>query len=894
MKKPIVGILAHVDAGKTTLSEALLYNSGMIRKMGRVDHQDAFLDHFELEKKRGITIFSKLARMQFLDVDMTLLDTPGHVDFSAETERTLQVLDYAILVVSATDGVQAHTETLWKLLMQYEVPAFLFVNKLDLLYDAGMTETLNEEGSDLLKSEDNPFMQTEKAAKLSDGIETVLSELRTKLDSRIMDFSNPDAVMEDIATNDEEAMEQYLKTAKVDEDTIRGMIAERKIFPVYFGSALKNNGIKNFMEGLNQWFCELSYPEEFGAKVYKIGRDDQGNRLTYLKVTGGELKVKGVLGDEKVDQIRLYSGAKFDLAKKAEAGMICAVTGPLKTYPGEGIGIEAQTKEGVLSPVMTYRMIPPKGMDSLVLLKKVKELEEEDPMLHVLWNEEHQEIHVQIMGKVQLEVLQSLMKERFDVDVTFGTGSIVYKETIAAPVEGVGHFEPLRHYAEVHLLLEPLPQGSGLVFDTEVSEDELDLNWQRLVLTHLEEREHRGVLTGAAITDMRITLVAGKAHIKHTEGGDFRQATYRAVRQGLKSGECILLEPYYAFELTVPNEQIGRTMNDMQLMSGTFLPPETLSDGMTLLKGMVPVSTALDYMSEVHAYTKGRGQLKLSNGGYGPCHNAEEVIEKRGYDSEKDHFNPTGSVFCEHGAGTYIPWDQVRDYMHVQSKALQNDTHFETEEERLLRKADADKRRRGKAASEGFGKELEEIMLREFGPIKRREYGNGNTRYISDGKNVSGEVFQKKYKKKTQKPAENYLLVDGYNIIFAWDELKELAKGNLDAARGRLMDILCDYQGFTKCRLILVFDAYKIKGNPGAVTKYHNIDVIYTKEAETADMYIEKVTRQIGQEHRVRVATSDGLEQMIILGHGAMRVSAREFELEVADVKEKVRSIIEV
>ena len=874
MKKPIVGILAHVDAGKTTLSEALLYNSGMIRNMGRVDHQDTFLDNYELEKKRGITIFSKLARMKFLDVDMTLVDTPGHVDFSAETERALQVLDYAILVISATDGVQAHTRTLFRLLMDYQVPTFLFVNKMDLAC-----------------KEDSVQATTGLMAQLKKELHEGMTDF-TSICGDSQEKWDAEAV-EEIAGSDEEAMEQYLETGEIAEDVIRRLIVERKIFPVYFGSALKDQGIKAFMEGIDQWFCACSYPEEFGAKAYKIGRDDQGNRLTYLKITGGELRVKGLLQDEKVDQIRLYSGSKFELTKKAEAGTLCAITGPVKTYPGQGIGIEAETGEGILSPAMTYQMIPPDGMDAALLLKKVKELEEEDPMLHVVWNEEHQEIHVRIMGKVQLEVLKSLMKERFDVDVTFGTGSIVYKETITAPVEGVGHFEPLRHYAEVHLLLEPLSQGSGLVFDTEVSEDELDLNWQRLILTHLAEREHRGVLTGSAITDMRITLVGGRTHIKHTEGGDFRQATYRALRQGLKSGECVLLEPYYNFELTVPNEQIGRTMNDMQMMSGTFEPPQTLSEKMTLIKGRVPVSTSLDYMSEVHSYTKGEGQLKLSNGGYGPCHNAEEVIEKRGYDSERDHWNPTGSVFCEHGAGVYVPWDQVRDYMHVESKVLQNDTHFETEEERLQRKADADRRRREKAATEGFGKELEEIMLREFGPIRRREYGSGNTRYISHGESVTQEAYQKKYKKKPQKPIEQYLLVDGYNIIFAWDELKELAKANLDAARGRLMDILCDYQGFVKCRLILVFDAYKVKGNYGFATKYHNIDVVYTKEAETADMYIEKVTKKIGQEHRVRVATSDGLEQIIILGHGAMRISAREFYEEVMDVKEKVRSMID-
>lgn len=866
MKKPIVGILAHVDAGKTTLSEALLYNSGMIRQLGRVDHQDAFLDHFELERKRGITIFSKLARMQFLDMQMTLLDTPGHVDFSAEAERTLQVLDYAILVISASDGVQAHTETMWKLLERYHIPTFLFVNKMDLVNQS-----------------EQEFIERKSI---------ILKELQSKLNSGIIDFSDISNVMEDIASNDEDAMEAFIENDSIEDAMIQRMIATRTIYPVYFGSALKNEGIKLLMEGMNQWFCDLEYPEEFGAKVYKISRDDQGNRLTYLKITGGELKVKGMLLDEKVDQIRLYSGGKFDLTKTAEAGMICAITGPVKTYPGQGIGIEDEGAEGILSPVMTYQMIPPADVDASQLLKDVRILEEEDPMLHVVYHEEHKEIHVQIMGKVQLEVLKAQMAERFHVDVSFGTGSIVYKETICKPVEGVGHFEPLRHYAEVHLLMEPLPEGSGMIFDTDVSEDELDLNWQRLILTHLAEREHRGVLTGSAITDIRITVVAGKAHVKHTEGGDFRQATYRAVRQGLKSTECQLLEPYYAFELTVPNSQIGRTMNDMQLMSGIFQPPETLDEEMTLIKGRVPVATALDYMSEVHAYTKGRGKLILSNGGYGPCHNAEEVIEKRGYDSEKDHFHPTGSVFCEHGAGTYVPWNEVHKYMHVESKKLQNDVHFESEEERLLRKAEAMRRRKEKAAIEGFGKELDEIMMREFGPIKRRSYGSGSTRYVSDGKDVSADTYKAKQKAKPKKVVDNFLLVDGYNIIFAWQELKELAKDNLDAARGRLMDILCDYQGFTKCRLILVFDAYKVKGNYGTVTKYHNIDVVYTKEAETADMYIEKVTKQIGHEHHVRVATSDGLEQIIILGHGALRISAREFENEVRDVKEKIRELI--
>lgn len=856
MKRIVVGILAHVDAGKTTLSEALLYNNGAIRQMGRVDHRDTFLDNSELEKKRGITIFSKTARIRLPEAEFTLVDTPGHVDFSAETERTLCILDYAVLIISAADGIQAHTETMWKLLMQYQIPTFLFINKTDLLH----------------------------ASECDDGKKELISALKQKLYDGITDFTKPELVMEDIAANDESAMEEYLETEALRDETIQEMIVQQKIFPVYFGSALKNEGVREFMDGLCRWCCFLQYPDEFGARVYKVARDDQGNRLTYLKVTGGELRVKGFLGEEKVDQIRLYSGEKFDLTKKAEAGCICAVTGPLKTYPGQGIGAESKAEEAVLSPVMTYRMIPPKEIDAAVLLQKVRLLEEEEPMLRVSWDEEHKEIHVQIMGSVQLEVIQSLMTERFGMDVSFGTGSIVYKETIAEAVEGVGHFEPLKHYAEVHLLLEPLSQGSGLILDTDVSEDELDLNWQRLVLTHLAECEHRGVLTGSAITDMRITLVGGKAHTKHTEGGDFRQATYRAVRQGLKSTESILLEPYYAFELTVPNEQVGRAMSDMQRMSGTFLPPETLSD-MTLLKGLVPVSTALDYMSEVTAYTKGRGRLKLSNGGYAPCHNANEVIEAIGYDSETDVQHPTGSVFCEHGAGTYVPWDRVRDHMHVVSRVLLREKQQQDKED--------DRIRERKKASEDFGKELEEIMLREFGKPKRREYSERKTRYVVNKKAVSDDAYRQQRKAKSQKPKDNYLLVDGYNIIFAWNELKELAKDNLDAARGRLMDILCDYQGFTGCHVILVFDAYKVKGNNGTTTRYHDLDVVYTKEAETADMYIEKVTKKIGGEHRIRVATSDGLEQLIILGHGAMRISAGEFEQEVMEVKKQIREKIE-
>lgn len=877
MKKIVVGILAHVDAGKTTLSEALLYRGGTIRKQGRVDHQDAYLDNFRLERQRGITIFSKQAKAVFEEMEMTLLDTPGHVDFSMEMERTLQVLDYAVLVISGTDGVQAHTETLWKLLEEYHIPTFLFVNKTDLL-----GETFTEEKR-----------------------ESMMKSFQERLNSSIVDFTKEAHMMEEAAMCGEEAMEEFLEKGSLSKETIALLTAERKLFPCFFGSALKLHGVDEFITGMKDYCCELAYPESFGARVYKIARDEQGSRLTYLKITGGSLKVKGILNGEKIDQIRIYSGNRYETVDEVFAGCVCAVTGPAMTYPGQGMGIEEEAAKPVLSPVMTYQVLLPEHTDPAVVLPKLKELEEEDPGLHVVWNASLGEIHVQIMGKVQLEILKEIIKERFDIEADFGTGSIVYKETIAAAVEGVGHFEPLRHYAEVHLIMEPMPQGSGLVFDSSVSEDELDLNWQRLILTHLGEREHPGVLTGSAITDMRITLAGGRAHLKHTEGGDFRQATYRAVRQGLKSGESILLEPFYDFELEVPGEQIGRAMSDIQRMQGNFEPPETLGDT-SLLKGRVPVASSIDYMSEVNAYTKGRGRLKLQFGGYGPCHNAEEVIERIGYDSEEDVENPTGSVFCSHGSGFYVNWNEVPDHMHLEScmaKDSRNQGEGREQEEGGKQEAvqgENDKaggskgREKKKREWSGYAdKELEEIMLREFGPVRRREYGSRSTRYIAGGKSVDAGEYYKKHRDKNAKPAENYLLVDGYNIIFAWDELKDLANANLDAARGRLMDILCDYQGFTKCHLILVFDAYKVKGNPGEVGKYHNIHVVYTKEAETADMYIEKVTKEIAPNHRVRVATSDGLEQLIIMGHGAMRVSAAEFYSEVMDVKEKVREIIE-
>lgn len=871
MKKIVVGILAHVDAGKTTLSEALLYRGGTIRKQGRVDHQDAYLDTFTLERQRGITIFSKQAKAVFGEMEMTLLDTPGHVDFSMEMERTLQVLDYAVLVISGTDGVQAHTETLWRLLEEYHIPTFLFVNKTDLL------------GEEFTKEKQKSMVES----------------FQERLDASIVDFTEESPMMEEAAMCGEDAMEEFLEKGSLSKETIALLAAERKLFPCFFGSALKLNGVDAFIKGMADYCCELAYPESFGARIYKITRDDQGKRLTHLKLTGGSLKVKGLLNGEKVDQIRIYSGNKYEAVEEAFAGGIYAVTGPAKTYPGQGIGVEDEAAKPVLSPVMTYQVLLPEDTDPAVALPKLRELEEEDPGLHVVWNESLKEIHVQIMGKVQLEILKDMIRERFGIEVDFGTGSIVYKETIASAVEGVGHFEPLRHYAEVHLIMEPLPSGRGLVFESSVSEDELDLNWQRLILTHLGEREHPGVLTGAAITDMRITLAGGRAHLKHTEGGDFRQATYRAVRQGLKSGESILLEPFYDFELEIPGEQIGRAMSDIRRMQGTFEPPETLGDT-SLLKGRVPVASSVDYMSEVNAYTKGRGRLRLQFGGYDPCHNAEEVIERIGYDSEEDVENPTGSVFCSHGSGFYVNWNEVPDHMHIESCMAKDNREQEKDREQEAVRGEYDKAGQSKGSGRkkrewsGYAdKELEEIMLREFGPVRRKEYGSRNTRYIAGGKSVDAGEYYKKHRGKNRNPAENYLLVDGYNIIFAWEELKDLAKTNLDAARGRLMDILCDYQGFTKCHLILVFDAYKVKGNPGEVGKYHNIHVVYTKEAETADMYIEKATKEIAPNHRVRVATSDGLEQLIIMGHGAMRVSAAEFYREVMETKKKVREIIE-
>ena len=857
-KKPsdhiCIGLLAHVDAGKTTLSESMLYLSGRIRQQGRVDHGNAYLDTYELERARGITIFSKQAELVFGELEVTLLDTPGHVDFSAEMERTLRVLDYAILVINGADGVQGHTETLWKLLKQYRIPVFLFINKMD------------QNGTDA---------------------EKLLEELRVKLSGSCIRFGeaeDSEEFLENVAMAEEQVLETYLEHGTIERGEISRLIWERKVFPCYFGSALKNIGVKEFLAGLECYAKERSYPEEFGAKVYKIARDPQGNRLTYLKVTGGVLKVRDLIRyqdvEEKVSQIRIYSGEKYDAVQEVRAGRVCAVTGLTKTYPGEGLGAEPPSEGPVLTPVLNYQLILPEGCDTHGMLLKLRQLEEEDPELHIVWNEELGEIHAQLMGEVQTEILQSMIRERFQTEVTFGPGNIVYKETIKCSVEGVGHFEPLRHYAEVHLLLEPAEPGSGLVFAADCSEDVLDRNWQRLILTHLAEKEHRGVLTGSAITDMKITLVAGRAHLKHTEGGDFRQATYRAVRQGLKSTESVLLEPYYEFRMEIPAEFVGRALTDIQRMAGEFQTPDTEGD-FAVITGSAPVSEMRDYQLEVTSYTKGRGRLFCTLKGYAPCHNAEEVIEQIGYDSEGDLDNPTGSVFCAHGAGFHVSWDQVPDHMHLEYVWT---PEAEKEKSAIEAKKGQGSVQSGRVSS-SFSrsveedKELEEIFLRTYGKIERK-------RPIAERRVESPEERQKRIRKDQM---EEYLLVDGYNVIFAWEDLKELAKVNIEGARNKLMDVLCNYQGFKKCNLILVFDAYKVQGQELGVQKYHNIYVVYTKEAETADQYIEKVVHEIGRKYHVTVATSDNVEQVVTLGQGGKLLSARELRTEVEEVQRQIR-----
>ena len=851
-KQIVLGILAHVDSGKTTLSEAMLYRAGVTRRLGRVDHKDAFLDTDALEKARGITIFSKQALLTAGDTDITLLDTPGHVDFSTETERTLQVLDYAVLVVSGTDGVQSHTETLWRLLRRYHVPTFVFVNKMDL-----------------------PGMERQE----------LLAQLNRRLGEGFVDFGAEQADRDEaLALCDENLMDRMLDAGQLQDADLIPAIARRHVFPCWFGAALKLEGVDALLDGLDRYTRPAPALEAFGAKVFKVSQDEQGARLTWLRVTGGELKVKAQLTGEadgepwaeKANQLRLYSGAKYTLAEAIGPGQVCAVTGLTKARPGEGLGAERDSDLPVLEPVLSYQVLLPEGADVHAALGKLHRLEEEEPQLHVVWNETLGEIHVQLMGEIQLEVLRSLLAERFGLEVEFGPGGILYKETITEPMEGVGHYEPLRHYAEVHLKLEPLPRGSGMQFAADCREEVLDKNWQRLVLTHLEEKQHLGVLTGSPLTDVKITLIAGRAHLKHTEGGDFRQATYRAVRQGLMLAKSQLLEPWYAFRLEVPAENIGRTMSDIQRMEGTFDPPES-GEETAVLTGFAPVSTMRSYPMEVVSYTRGRGHLSLTLDGYRPCHNAQEVIAAIGYEPEHDLDNPADSVFCAHGAGFVVPWDQVRSHMHVDSgwgKSTRPEQEAAVPQRRVM----------AYRATLEEDAELLKIFERTYGPIKRDPLAAFRPVQKRERPDFAAEQWE---------IAPEYLLVDGYNIIFAWDELNALSKESLDAARHKLMDILCNYQGFQKCVLILVFDAYRVPGSPGSIEQYHNIHVVYTKEAETADMFIERVTHEIGRNRRVRVATSDGMEQIIILGHGALRVSARMFHEEVQNVEKQIRALVQ-
>ncbi|MGI5934077.1 MAG: NYN domain-containing protein [Lawsonibacter sp.] len=860
-KQLCVGLLAHVDAGKTTLSEGLLYESGQLRRLGRVDHRDAFLDTDAQERERGITIFSKQARLSLDGLDLTLLDTPGHVDFSSEMERTLQVLDYAVLVISGTDGVQGHTATLWRLLARYHVPTFLFVNKMDL---AG----------------------TDRAA--------LLEQLHSRLSGGCVDFSAPDWE-ESAALCDDGILEKYLETGTLEDGDVISLIRHRKVFPCWFGSALKLDGVAELLRGIGRYAAPPLYPKEFGAKVFKIARDPQGARLTYLKVTGGSLRVKapltnrrpggpeleGDLWEEKADQLRLYSGSQYRLAETVPAGTVCAVTGLSRTYPGQGLGVEPESSVPLLEPVLSYQVLLPEGANVHTVLRQLGQLEEEDPQLHIAWDETAREIRLQLMGQVQLEVLRRLIRERFGLEAAFGAGSVLYKETILEPVEGVGHFEPLRHYAEVHLLLEPGEPGSGLRFDAACSEDQLDRNWQRLILTHLAEKEHRGVLTGAPITDMRITLVAGRAHVKHTEGGDFRQATYRAVRQGLKCAQSVLLEPWYDLRLELPADQVGRAMADIQRMGGSCQPPEPLGE-MSLLNGSAPVSEVGDYAVQVAAYTRGMGRLSCVPSGYRPCHDPEAVIAAAGYDSDRDVDNPADSVFCGHGAGFVVRWDQVRDYMHVDSGLS-----LPAPEQEAAPAPAVPRRGAVYSGSLEADEELKAIFERTYGPIQRRDLRPQPKPRKRD------ELPERQTILSPQELGPEYLLVDGYNIIFAWDELKAISQDNLDAARQRLMDILSNYQGYRRCEIILVFDAYKVPRGMGEVSCYHNIYVVYTKEAETADAYIEKATYALSRKkHRVRVATSDNAEQLIILGHGALRVPAAAFHAEVEQAAGQIAALL--
>lgn len=861
MKKIVIGILAHVDSGKTTLSEALLYQSGNINKLGRVDHGNSFLDTFSLERDRGITIFSKQAVLNYHDTEFTLLDTPGHVDFSAETERTLQVLDYAVLVVSAADGIQSHTQTLWRLLAKYNVPCFIFINKMDL------------DGADHAR---------------------VMTELKTKFSDGCIDFGDTDTAefYENIALCDESLLNQYDANETLKQADITTCIQSRKIFPCLFGSALKLTGVSAFLECLYSYTRMPEYGSAFAGKVYKIA-EDKGQRLTFLKVTGGCLKVKEILQSdknqnaEKINQIRIYSGEKFRAVDAVAAGTVCAVTGITFTRPGDGLGTEKNTGLPVLEPVLTYRLELPDDVDTHTALEKMRILENEDPQLKVVWNERLGEIQVQLMGDVQLEILQSILAERFGIHASFGKGNIIYKETISDTVEGIGHFEPLRHYAEVHLLMKPGKRDSGVVFKTDCKEDLLDKNWQRLILTHLYEKTHLGVLTGAPITDMEITLASGRAHAKHTEGGDFRQATYRAVRQGLRCANCILLEPIYAFTLEVPTENIGRAMTDIQRMSGNFNAPETVGD-FSVISGTAPVSAMYDYAKEVMQYTHGKGKLICFLKGYEPCHNAAEVIADIGYDCDADTDNPCDSVFCSHGAGYPVKWNEVKSHMHLPSALSVPKTDYaESSRKTAFSKC------KDKDNLFALDKELMQIFEQTYGPVKSRSKGpNQNHFTFTKSADQTAENKKMKQARLSKYTGPEYLLVDGYNVIFAWDSLKKLSQDNIEGARNTLINILCNYQGYKKCEVILVFDAYKVQGSTREVEKVNNIHIVYTKEAETADMYIEKVSHRLAKNHKVRVVTSDALEQLIILGNGALRVSSREFLYEVQQAEADIRNII--
>lgn len=835
----VIGILAHVDAGKTTLSEALLFQAGVIRKQGRVDHKDAFLDTNPLERERGITIFSKQAILPLPEKTITLLDTPGHVDFSAETERTLQVLDAAILVISGLDGVQSHTETLWQLLQQYHIPTFLFLNKMDL----------------------SPYSEAE-----------LLTQLQEKLSPHCLSFTQKDAAFYEAAALAEEAcLQQYLETEQISDDLLRTAIANRTLFPCWFGSALKQQGIADFLNLLDKYAPTVPEQPAFGAKVYKITEDESGNRLTHLKITGGTLHVRDKLpSGEKITQIRLYNGVKFQTVDAVTSGMVCAITGLSKTYAGQGLGKEHDTAPPTLAPVLSYRVQIPPSLDVHKVLENMRKLEQEDPQLQVRWNEQLQEISVRLMGEIQLAVLQQLMLERFSMLISFDSGSIAYRETIQKPVEGVGHYEPLRHYAEVHLLLEPLPTGSGLQFAAACKEDDLDRNWQRLVLTHLQEKTHGGVLMNAPITDMKITLIAGKAHVKHTEGGDFRQATYRALRQGLLSTESVLLEPWYQFRLTIPTECVGRAIADLQHMSATFSAPEQATPTTQVLQGTAPVSELRTYSETVVAYTKGKGRLFCQMKGYFPCHNTEEVLEQVSYDGANDPENSGDSIFCSHGAGVLVKWDDVPEQKAELTPPVQLARQAERYRSRL---------------------EEDQVLLgwfeRTYGKIQR------DPRQALDRLPDDGTETAKTAPLQPLKTGDVYLLVDGYNVIHAWDSLKQYLPDHLELARKQLSDWLCNYQGFRQCQVILVFDAYQVKGGREHVEQYHNIHIVYTKEAETADAYIERTTYDLAKERRVRVVTSDGLEQRIILGNGACRVSAAEFEKELKEVEQAIQSYLQ-